>query len=108
MCWPCRCSASVASIRKGEQTVRNAVIEATYHAMPQPNTTLVVYETGDNQIIEDNQRTIIDMCKNAEDVDDDEKSICVVRLKDVATKLQSRSQYVHDLLMLRRDITYGK
>jgi hypothetical protein len=43
---------------------------------------------------------ILDMCKNAEDVDNDEKSICVVRLKDVATKLQSRSQYVHDLLML--------
>lgn len=43
---------------------------------------------------------ILDLCKDAEDVDDDEIPVCVARLKDVATKLQSRSQYVHDLLML--------
>ena len=43
---------------------------------------------------------ILDLCKNAEDVDKDEKEICVVRLKNLATQLQSRSQYVHDLLLL--------
>ena len=43
---------------------------------------------------------LLDMCKNAEDVEKDEKEICAIRLKDIATKLQSRSQYVHDLLLL--------
>ena len=49
------------SIMKGEQSVRNAVVEATYHVMPQPNTTLVVCETGDYQIVEDNRQTIIEI-----------------------------------------------
>jgi len=43
---------------------------------------------------------ILDLCKNAEDVDDDEKTVCVARLKDVATQVQNRSQYVRDLLLL--------
>ncbi|MBO4465034.1 MAG: hypothetical protein J5797_12690 [Prevotella sp.] len=43
---------------------------------------------------------ILDLCKNAEDVEKDEKEICVARLRDVAKQLQSRSQYVYDLLML--------
>lgn len=43
---------------------------------------------------------LLDLCKNAEDVDKDEKEICVARLRDVAKHLQSRSQYVYDLLML--------
>ena len=43
---------------------------------------------------------ILDLCKNAEDVEKDEKEICVARLREVAKQLQSRSQYVYDLLML--------
>lgn len=43
---------------------------------------------------------LLDLCKNAEDLDKDERDICAARLKDVATQLQSRSQYVHDLLTL--------
>lgn len=48
-------------IEKGEQMVRNAVVEATYHALPQPKTVLVISETGDYQIMEENQRTIIEI-----------------------------------------------
>ena len=48
-------------IQKGEQSVRNAVVEATYHAIPQPKTVLVVSETGDYQVMEENQRTIIEI-----------------------------------------------
>ena len=40
------------------------------------------------------------MCEDTVDLDKDEKDICAARLKDVATQLQSRSQYIHDLLML--------
>lgn len=43
---------------------------------------------------------LLDMCEDSIDLDKDEKDICAARLKDVATKLQSRSQYVYDLLML--------
>ena len=43
---------------------------------------------------------LLDMCEDTVDLDKDEKDICAARLKDVATQLQSRSQYVHDLLML--------
>ena len=49
------------SIKKGEQSVRNTVVEATYHAIPQPNTTLVVCETGDYQIVGESQQTIIEI-----------------------------------------------
>ena len=49
------------SIQKGEQSVRNAIVEATYHAIPQPNTTLVVCETGDYQIVEENRQAIIEI-----------------------------------------------
>lgn len=48
-------------IKKGEQSVRNTVVEATYHAIPQPNTTLVVCETGDYQIVGESQQTIIEI-----------------------------------------------
>ena len=43
---------------------------------------------------------LLDMCEDTVDLDKDEKDICAARLKDVATQLQSRSQYVYDLLML--------
>lgn len=43
---------------------------------------------------------ILDMCKETTDLDKDEKDICAARLKEVATQVQSRSQYVHDLLLL--------
>lgn len=43
---------------------------------------------------------LLDMCKDTVDLDKDEKDICATRLKEVATKMQRRSQYVHDLLML--------
>ena len=49
------------SIQKSEQSACNAVVEATYHAIPHPHTTLVVCETGDYQIVGENQRTIIDI-----------------------------------------------
>ena len=43
---------------------------------------------------------LLDMCEDTVDLDKDEKDICAAHLKDVATQLQSRSQYVYDLLML--------
>ena len=48
------------AIQRGEQTVRNTIIEATYHALPQPeNVILVTNEAGDYEVID--SKRIIDI-----------------------------------------------
>lgn len=48
------------AIQRGEQTVRNTIIEATYNALPQPeNVILVTNEAGDYEVID--SKRIIDI-----------------------------------------------
>lgn len=50
------------TIERSEQRIRNDIVEATYHATPQPaNAQLVVYDNGDYVIVEDNQPAIIEL-----------------------------------------------
>ena len=43
---------------------------------------------------------LLDLCKHADQLDDDEREVCAKRLQYVASQLSDRSQYVGDLLKL--------
>ena len=51
-----------------------------------------------NRFITIQNRFILQLCKNAESLDEDEKGVCIVRLKNIAKDFNDT--YVGDLLML--------
>ena len=55
-------------------------------------------ESSENLVV--SAGILLDMSKNANSLDKDEKEICAARLREVAELLQSRNKYVHDILML--------
>lgn len=55
-------------------------------------------ESSENLVV--SAGILLDMSKNANSLDKDEKEVCATRLKEVAELLRSRNKYVHDILML--------
>ncbi len=50
------------TIEHSEQRIRNGIVEATYHATPQPaGAQLVVCDNGDYMVVEDSQPVIIEL-----------------------------------------------
>ena len=54
----CECEEIIA---KEEQAIRNGMVKASYNAMPQPETQLVVSENGDYHIVASTEQSIIEI-----------------------------------------------